>query len=405
MKDFQYHLEKYHGVSSRHECPNCHDKHSFAYYVDDNGNILDKTVGRCNHESACGYHYTPKQYFHDRPSMDKTTPSASSFNGWSNGRYNRPSRPPQTDYIPLVYLQRSYSTDSSLFRFLSRIFPIDTLNRVWEAYKVGATRNKQTIYWQVDAKGMIRTGKIMKYNEQTGHRVKDQYAVNWVHSKMKKQGLLPQTFNLCQCLFGEHLLAKYPDRDVALVEAEKTAVVCAAVFPNYVWVATGGKSNMSSAKMKALQGRRVIAFPDVDGYTEWQEKAEQLRSEGIRIDISDLLERSATDEERSKHIDIADWVIGQLSAKSSSATDGAPQNPIEQRVEIPTANTEDAEENECVFVPIVGSNGEHTSGTVRVRVSDIPQGIKDNPQATLFAMLDWDVTPAMVRTYATISAH
>ena len=50
MENYKYHLEKYHGVGSRHECPQCHDKHSFAYYVDDNGNIIDKTVGRCNHE-------------------------------------------------------------------------------------------------------------------------------------------------------------------------------------------------------------------------------------------------------------------------------------------------------------------------------------------------------------------
>lgn len=404
MKDYQYHLQKYTGVGSRHECPQCHDKHSFAYYVDDEGNILDSTVGRCNHESACGYHYTPKQYFHDHPTlMDKTIPSKSSLNRWNNGKSSYPSRPPQTDYIPLDYLQRSYSTDSSLFHFLCRLFPLDTLNKVWQEYHIGATRNKETIYWQLDSKGMIRTGKIMKYNEQTGHRVKDQFSVNWVHSKMKKQGLLPLTFHLSQCLFGEHLLAKYPEKDVALVEAEKTAIVCAAVFPQYVWVATGGKSNMNTTKMKVLQGRRVIAFPDVDGYMEWQEKAEQLRSEGIRIDISDLLERNATDEERSAHIDIADWIIGQLLSGKGLSNE-THQTPY-QRIEIPTSNTANAEDNECVFVPIVGTDGEATSGTVRVRTKDIPKDIQENPQATLFAMLDWGATPAVVRTYATISAH
>ncbi|WP_315087302.1 PG0870-related protein [Bacteroides heparinolyticus] len=64
-----YQLEKYHGVSSRHQCPKCGDKHSFAYYIGDDGSILNKAVGRCNHESSCGYHYTPKQYFIDNPDV------------------------------------------------------------------------------------------------------------------------------------------------------------------------------------------------------------------------------------------------------------------------------------------------------------------------------------------------
>lgn len=91
--------------------------------------------------------------------------------------------------------------------------------------------------------------------------------------------------------------------------------------------------------------------------------------------------------------------VGQLPMKAEKS----PQKPSEKPVEIPTTNTEDAEDSECVFVPIVGTNGEATSGTVRVKVKDIPQEIKDNPQATLFAMIDWDVTPAVVRTFATIA--
>ena len=92
--------------------------------------------------------------------------------------------------------------------------------------------------------------------------------------------------------------------------------------------------------------------------------------------------------------------MGQLSTDRKKS----PQKPSEKPIEIPTTHTEDAEDNECVFVPIVGSNGEATSGTVRVRVKDIPKDIQDNPKATLFAMIDWGVTPAVVRTYATISA-
>lgn len=92
--------------------------------------------------------------------------------------------------------------------------------------------------------------------------------------------------------------------------------------------------------------------------------------------------------------------MGQLPMKAEKS----PKKPSEKPIEIPTTHTDDAEDNECVFVPIVGSNGEATSGTVRVKVKDIPKDIQNNPQATLFAMIDWDVTPAVVRTYAAVSA-
>ena len=41
-----YSLQKYKGTSTRHTCPNCGDRHSFAYYVDESGTPLHPSVGR-----------------------------------------------------------------------------------------------------------------------------------------------------------------------------------------------------------------------------------------------------------------------------------------------------------------------------------------------------------------------
>lgn len=308
MEYHKYHLERYHGVGSRHECPSCHDKRSFAYYVDDNGNILDKTVGRCNHESSCGYHYTPKQWFMDHPS----------FNAGFTPRYHHREQPRmrvepvKPDFINPVYVEESCRYNSCFDYYLSRLMDSDTLRSVWIDYEVGATVRGAAIFWQIDKNGNVRTGKVIKYDPKSGHRIKDGSGVNWVHAIMKKRGLLPDTFHLVQCLFGEHLLAEYPDKSVALVEAEKTALVGACVFPQYVWVATGGKSQMNPDKMRALQGRRVIAFPDVDGFNEWKDKAKELARHGIYLNVSDVLERNATPQERERKIDIADWILQQL---------------------------------------------------------------------------------------------
>ena len=149
----------------------------------------------------------------------------------------------------------------------------------------------------------------MMYNPETGHRIKDPDVpgrVTWVHSVMKKAGQLPADWELSQCLFGEHLLALYPGKPVGLVESEKTAVIAAGLMPKYIWLATGGKSGLND-RLNVLKGRKVIAWPDVDGFQEWSEKLGQLS--GYDITVSPLLQQVATPEDFAAHIDIADWLI------------------------------------------------------------------------------------------------
>lgn len=307
----QPYLEKYSGRASRHKCPKCGDPHSFAYYLDGNtGQPIDKTVGRCNHESSCGYHYTPKQFFIDNPT-ERERHKEVMVQSLS------PRQKKEIGYIPFSYVERSVSYNSSFVHFLCGLFDRYSLEspiieRLMQDYALGATKDGSVIYWQIDTKGRVRTGKVMKYNPETGHRIKDAGGINWVHAIMKKQKLLPDDYNLVQCLFGEHLLRIYPDRVVALVESEKSALIGAGVFPEYVWLATGGKSQLSTDKLKILKGRTVIMFPDVDGFEYWTSKSKEVEAIGCKVIVSDLLEKNATEEDRENKIDIADWLISHL---------------------------------------------------------------------------------------------
>lgn len=101
---------------------------------------------------------------------------------------------------------------------------------------------------------------------------------------------MPEEWLLSQCLFGEHLLSLYPDKVVVLVESEKSAIIGSAIFPNYVWLATGGKSQMKEDKLRVLSGRTVLLFPDADGYTEWKQRAESMTY--CKAIVSDLLENT-----------------------------------------------------------------------------------------------------------------
>lgn len=80
----------------------------------------------------------------------------------------------------------------------------------------------------------------------------------------------------------------------------------AGINPDCVWLATGGKGQLND-RVEVLYGRKVIAFPDVDGYDTWVQKAAERPHLGIIV--SDLLEKNATPEDRAAHIDIADLLI------------------------------------------------------------------------------------------------
>lgn len=59
------------------------------------------------------------------------------------------------------------------------------------------------------------------------------------------------------------------------MESEKTAVICAGLMPRFLWLATGGKQAIND-RLLVLRGRKVLAFPDIDGYDEWQRKLAEV---------------------------------------------------------------------------------------------------------------------------------
>jgi len=181
-------------------------------------------------------------------------------------------------------------------------------------YAIGATRAKEVVFWQIDIEGKIRTGKVMKYNPITGHRIKHENgSINWIHTLLKKDGTLPCDFNLVQCFFGEHLLRENPTNPVAIVESEKSAIIGAGVMPNLVWLAAGNLNGLSIDKCKVLKGRTVILYPDLKAFDKWSEKAKEIQKVvGCKISVSDLLEQVATDEERENGFDIVDYLIRDM---------------------------------------------------------------------------------------------
>ena len=80
MTEHKYILEPYKGINTRYRCPECNNRDkTFVRYIDtETGEHIAPGVGRCNRESNCSYHYTPKQYFQDN-NISFDTPQPKSY--------------------------------------------------------------------------------------------------------------------------------------------------------------------------------------------------------------------------------------------------------------------------------------------------------------------------------------
>ena len=242
-------------------------------------------------------------------------------------------------------------------------------------YRLGATKTGRVIFWQINEHEEIYEGKVMSYLPD-GHRDK-RHNPTWVgHLLSVRHGwgrLSPR-----HCFFGLHLLcltdlteqggvlchtdptdltdteseakaAKEPKaqksvrsvrsvcdnksvrsvcekksvcdtKTICVVEAEKSAVILSARYPEYVWLAAGGLGEVQTDKFRALRGRKVVMFPDTDpdgiAYRRWYEAAQLVMQQPFWEDsppiyVSPLLEQQATAEQKQRKIDLVDFLFEQ----------------------------------------------------------------------------------------------
>lgn len=321
MNNNRFTLEPYKGMSTRHHCPGCNSKEkTFSLYIDaDSGTHLHPTVGRCNRVDKCGYHVTPKQYFHDNDiTFDRTSSTPQTI---------PPLREPSFIDAELFKKTLQNYEDNNFVKFLLSIFDEDTTAGLIQKYYIGTSKHwpGATIFWQIDTRGKVRTGKIMQYEAITGHRIKEPFShIDWVHKVIKQPD-----FELKQCLFGEHLLS---DRlkVIAIVESEKTAIIASIYFPQFLWLAVGGADGLNYEKLAVLKNRKVILFPDLKQFDKWKIKAKDFndRAIGTRFIVSDLLETKASEKEHAEGADIADYLV-KFDIKTF--TESRTHSTVEQR--------------------------------------------------------------------------
>ncbi len=353
--DIRFMLEQYKaGGANRYVCPQCGRKRCFTRYVDvETGEYVADECGKCNHTASCGYHYPPRKYFKDHPKKWKDRNDAELIHGQpvlglshrgkqrSQVRFMDLQERHQTEFFDMSWVVKSMLRTSTFRRWLEHLFlkndnaslsanAIDekqggmaasatsgNLQRVLADYYVGGTLKNVVIggidygpavvFWLIDEQGRVHDAKLMAYKSD-GHRVG-----NWgnsMRSICERSHVGPQLAETEKVLFGLHLLPHYPDKTVCIVESEKTAIICACHYPQFVWLATGGCGNLQKSKLVPLQGRKIMVYPDSGEYDKWKDC---MAGSGIaNYEVLDFM------EQYEPNTDIADILLGEAKYKGSA---------------------------------------------------------------------------------------
>jgi hypothetical protein len=328
--------------SKKHRCPNC-DKKRFVRYIDtQTGEYLPEQYGRCDREINCPQqeYNNPYKDGYAKAIWEQEQGNKTDWKPQQPKRIKKPVNKPKKAFIPVEVFNRTragYEQNTFIQNLLTRVafpFEVQDIEKVISLYHLGTVQNGYrkgaNTFPFIDVQGNVRAVQVKQFDEQnhtTGtdflHSIIEKHHTR--HNKPLPEWLEAYNKNETKvsCLFGEHLLSKYPYNPVALVEAPKTAIYGTLYFgfpeqpTNLLWLAVYNLSSLNLNKCKALKGRNVYLFPDLskDGkaFELWSNKATEIqrRLKGTYFHVSDLLEQLAPQQDKQQGKDIADYLIKQ----------------------------------------------------------------------------------------------
>jgi hypothetical protein len=301
----------------KHKCPGC-DQKRFVRYIDSaTGNYLPEKFGRCDRESNCGYHLNPYKSRHELIDQKENEQVI----------INREPQP--VYYMPEKILNATLKEyEKNVFiKNLKTLVDESEIEKIIDLYKIGTIgrgcRYGAVTFPFIDKSGNIRTIQVKQFDE-TNHTLSTDYIhsiimryynstkskfPDWLANYVKNEKYVT-------CLFGEHLLTRYPTNPIALVEAPKTAIIGSLYYgscenpDNFLWLAVYNKSSLTVEKCKSLQGRNVVLFPDLNAFDDWSKKAKDLNRfiPGTRFSVSDSLQNMANESDIKQGLDLADYL-------------------------------------------------------------------------------------------------
>lgn len=293
--------------SKKHRCPSC-NKIRFVRYIDIETSLyLDEKFGRCDRETNCAYFVRPNT---DKSTIVSTAKNNSQYyNTTDSTIHNENKKVLQHSLQRLVEKTLQRYCNNNLYQSLITLFDEKEVDSIFKKYNIGTSKNWDgaTVFWQIDNKNKIRTGKIMLFDKLNCKRVKVPFNhITWIHKKV-----ILENFVLQQCLFGLHLI--YKSKKIAIVESEKTCIIMSLFLPEYTWLATGSKQNFKNEMLQPIKNIDITAFPDKGEFEDWSIRAIELNKIGYTIKISDYIEK----QNLEVGTDLADVYISLNNKKPS----------------------------------------------------------------------------------------
>ena len=172
-----------------------------------------------------------------------------------------------------------------LFVWMAGIFGKEQVRDVWAKYHVTTDGEGLAVFWYTNSDGKICYDKRIKY-KYDGHRDK---TFGGTRKYLTKDGYMERP------MFGAHLVYSGnddSDKEVCVVESEKSALILSLTFPDKTFLATGGKNNLRDVD------DCMLLYPDIDAIELWSS-----------IPHARIVEWWKDEDVRSDHDDYADVVI------------------------------------------------------------------------------------------------
>ena len=260
-----YTLQPYRpGAKQKNRCPACSKPKTYVRYIDnETGSPLPYEYGRCERINSCGYHRKP----------DKALIIAS--------KTNNPEAGPQ-QFVDATLVNKTFKSygANAFAQWLIGAFGEAAAMEAMRRYHIGTARKGGTLFWYKDIQGRYCNAKKIFYTP-AGKRNRD---IPPAYTHLSANGYRV-------CTFGEHLLPAAPDKIIAIVEAEKTAVIMSICRPEYTWLASGSCNGLTEEKIKIFNRKHtIILFPDADkaGREAFAKAAAKIRARGSKVEKVDV---------------------------------------------------------------------------------------------------------------------
>jgi len=310
-------------------CPDCGAGNRFVKFMDNQtGLYLDGDFGKCDRIDSCGYESRPENSFIDESEC--------------NVKYRSHNLYDSSVLNENIENYRKYDKPNIFFIGLIKLFGFDKTQQAIDLYKLATFWDGAIIYFYI-FNGKLKSAKIMWYDEnlhrikydknETDYKIRDnnyRKHIQWLHNVNYHSdngnfyhGNEVDDFDLCTPLFGWDLL-KGNDKTICLVESEKTAVIMSIVYPDFIWLATGGLQNLQPFKFPDYNNRKWLFFPDLGNNKDvtikdyWIKQVDKI-SENYSFTVCkfiDFIPPQITNDRLNKCIaqgyDIADFILDYM---------------------------------------------------------------------------------------------